>query len=68
MEPSARKPFEGLEGYRAWVRLDRYTRFVLDSYGMPFTVLKPGDFEDTDLSKDFGGRRAVDNISFAIEP
>ncbi len=31
MVPLARKHFEGLEGYRVWVRLVRYTRFVLNS-------------------------------------
>jgi len=30
-----------------------WTRFVFDSYGIPYSVLKPGDFEDTDLSKEF---------------
>ncbi len=30
-----------------------WTRFVFDSYGIPFTVLRPGDFEKTDLAKNF---------------
>ena len=30
-----------------------WTRYLFDSYGIPFTVLKPGDFEKTDLSKKF---------------
>ncbi|MDH7512086.1 MAG: M14 family metallopeptidase [Clostridiales bacterium] len=30
-----------------------WTRFVLDSYSIPFTVLRPGDFEKTDLAKSF---------------
>lgn len=30
-----------------------WTRYLFDSYGIPYTVLKPGDFEDTDLSKKF---------------
>jgi hypothetical protein len=30
-----------------------WTRFVLDSYGIPFTVLRPGDFGKTDLAKNF---------------
>jgi len=30
-----------------------WTRFVLDSYGIPFTVVRPGDFEKTDLAKNF---------------
>ena len=30
-----------------------WTRFLFDSYEIPFTVLKPGDFEATDLSKEF---------------
>jgi len=30
-----------------------WTRFVFDSYGIPYTILKPGDFADTDLSKKF---------------
>lgn len=30
-----------------------WTRFVFDSYGIPFTVLRPGDFEKTDFSKNY---------------
>lgn len=30
-----------------------WTRYLFDTYGIPFTVLKPGDFEKTDLSKKF---------------
>ena len=30
-----------------------WTRFLFDSYKIPFTVLNPCDFEDTDLSKEF---------------
>jgi len=30
-----------------------WTRFVFDSYAIPYTVLKPGDFESTDLSKEY---------------
>jgi len=30
-----------------------WTRFVFDEYHIPFTVLKPVDFEKTDLKKDF---------------
>ena len=30
-----------------------WTRFVLDSYGIPFKVLHPEDFEKTDLEKEF---------------
>jgi len=30
-----------------------WTRFVFDSYGIPFTVVRPGDFEKTDLAKNF---------------
>ncbi|MBA4409578.1 MAG: hypothetical protein C0397_09155 [Odoribacter sp.] len=30
-----------------------WTRFVLDSYGIPFKVLHPGDFEKAGLEKDF---------------
>jgi hypothetical protein len=30
-----------------------WTRYVLDSFFIPFKVLHPGDFEKTDLSKDF---------------
>jgi len=30
-----------------------WTRFLFDTYGIPYTVLKPGEFEDTDLSKKF---------------
>ncbi len=30
-----------------------WTRFVLDSYRIPFTVLRPGDFEKSDLAKNF---------------
>jgi hypothetical protein len=30
-----------------------WTRFVFDSYAIPFTVVRPGDFEKTDLAKNF---------------
>jgi hypothetical protein len=30
-----------------------WTRFVMDSYNIPFTVLHPGDFEKSNLAKDF---------------
>jgi hypothetical protein len=30
-----------------------WTRFVFDTYSIPFQVLRPGDFEKTDLSKQF---------------
>lgn len=30
-----------------------WTRFVLDSYGVPFTVIHPRDFEKTDFLKNF---------------
>lgn len=30
-----------------------WTRFVFDSYNIPYTVLKPKDFEKTDLAKNF---------------
>jgi hypothetical protein len=30
-----------------------WTRFVLDSYGIKYTVLRPGDFEATDLKSKF---------------
>ena len=30
-----------------------WTRFLLDDYGIPFTVLRPGDVVDTDLSSNF---------------
>ena len=30
-----------------------WTRFVFDSYAIPYTVLKPGDFESTDLNKEY---------------
>ena len=30
-----------------------WTRFIFDSYGIPFTVLRPGDFEKTDFSKNY---------------
>ena len=30
-----------------------WTRYLFDTYGIPYKVLKPGDFEDTDLSKKF---------------
>ena len=30
-----------------------WTRFVFDSYHIPFTVLHPGDFKDRDLAGDF---------------
>ncbi len=30
-----------------------WTRFVLDSYHIPFRVVKPGDFEKTDFAADF---------------
>ena len=30
-----------------------WTRFVLDNYNIPFTVIHPGDFEKSNLSKDF---------------
>ncbi len=30
-----------------------WTRFVLDTYHIPFRVLKPGDFENTDFAADF---------------
>ena len=30
-----------------------WTRFVFDSYSIPFTVVHPGDFEKTDFSKNF---------------
>jgi hypothetical protein len=30
-----------------------WTRFVMDSYSIPFTVLNPGDIRDADLSGDF---------------
>jgi hypothetical protein len=30
-----------------------WTRFVLDSYHIPFTLIRPGDFEKTDFVKNF---------------
>ncbi|HSG68519.1 MAG TPA: M14 family zinc carboxypeptidase, partial [Bacteroidales bacterium] len=30
-----------------------WTRYLFDTYGIPFKVLKPADFESTDLSKQF---------------
>jgi hypothetical protein len=30
-----------------------WTRFVLDSYSIPFTVLRPGDFKKTDFTKKY---------------
>ncbi|MFH1160175.1 MAG: M14 family metallopeptidase [bacterium] len=30
-----------------------WTRFIFDSYHIPYTVVEPGDFEKTDFSKDF---------------
>ncbi len=30
-----------------------WTRYVFDTYEIPFTVVKPGDFEKTDFIKDF---------------
>jgi hypothetical protein len=30
-----------------------WTRYLFDEYGIEYTVLKPGEFEDTDLSKKF---------------
>ncbi|MCP4896546.1 MAG: hypothetical protein GY906_06175 [bacterium] len=30
-----------------------WTRFVFDSYGIPFDVLRPGDVADTDLAEDY---------------
>ncbi len=30
-----------------------WTRFVLDTYHIPFKVIKPGDFQDTDFSANF---------------
>lgn len=30
-----------------------WTRYVLDDYRVPYTVLRPGDFETTDLARDF---------------
>ncbi len=30
-----------------------WARFVFDSYGIPFKVLRPGDFERTELAKNF---------------
>jgi len=30
-----------------------WTRFVLDTYMIPFKVVKPGDFEETDFTADF---------------
>jgi hypothetical protein len=30
-----------------------WTRFVFDQYGIPYTVIKPGDFEETEFNKDF---------------
>ncbi|MFC2107422.1 M14 metallopeptidase family protein [Bacteroidota bacterium] len=30
-----------------------WTRFVFDTYSIPYTVVKPGDFKDTDFTKDF---------------
>ncbi len=30
-----------------------WTRFVFDSYNIPFTILRPGDFKKTDLEKNF---------------
>ncbi|MGQ9673071.1 MAG: M14 family zinc carboxypeptidase [Candidatus Aminicenantales bacterium] len=30
-----------------------WTRFILDSYAIPFRVVRPGDFEKTDLVKNF---------------
>lgn len=30
-----------------------WTRFVFDTYSIPYQVLRPGDFEKTDLSKQF---------------
>ncbi|HUS86948.1 MAG TPA: M14 metallopeptidase family protein [Bacteroidales bacterium] len=30
-----------------------WTRFVLDSYNIPFTVIRPGEFENTDFVKDY---------------
>ena len=30
-----------------------WTRYVFDSYSLPYTVIRPGDFKDTDFSKEF---------------
>lgn len=30
-----------------------WTRYIFDTYGIPFTVVHPGDFEKTDFQKDF---------------
>jgi hypothetical protein len=30
-----------------------WTRYIFDTYGIPFEVLRPGDFEKTDLSKKY---------------
>ncbi len=30
-----------------------WTRFVLDQYGIPYKVIKPGDFEKTEFNKEF---------------
>ncbi|MCP5050616.1 MAG: hypothetical protein GY940_25865 [bacterium] len=30
-----------------------WTRFIFDTYGIPFTVVRPGDFEKTDFTKRF---------------
>lgn len=30
-----------------------WTRFIFDTYHIPFTVVKPGDFEETDFATDF---------------
>jgi len=30
-----------------------WTRFIFDSYHIPYTVVKPGDFEETDFATDF---------------
>lgn len=30
-----------------------WTRFIFDSYEIPFTVVRPGDFEKTDFAKNF---------------
>ena len=30
-----------------------WTRFIFDTYSIPFKVVKPGDFEDTDFAKSF---------------
>jgi hypothetical protein len=30
-----------------------WTRFIFDSYGIPFETLRPGDFESTDLAKKY---------------